>query len=158
MKGKISLKEFILGVKEELKEASVEGSRNPFLELSQVELEAEFGLDAKASAEGGFKFLVRVGGETSASQLHKVKLIFSPIRESVAFEVSSSHSTDHLPNMSTASLPTEASGPFSHGPYFLQTPEVRISPVIDIDKIVDKVMQKSRAIKKRGTSSDEEGE
>jgi len=58
MKGMISLKDFILGVKKELQEASTEGSKNPFLELTQVELEAEFSLDATASAEGGFKFLV----------------------------------------------------------------------------------------------------
>lgn len=48
----ISLKEFITGVKQELQEASAEGAKNPFLELTQVELKAEFGMDAKASAEG----------------------------------------------------------------------------------------------------------
>jgi hypothetical protein len=44
-----------------------------------VELEADFELEAMASAEGGFKFLMKVGGQTTASQAHKVKLIFSPL-------------------------------------------------------------------------------
>lgn len=77
MEGGISLKDFILGVKKELQAASAEGSVNPFLELTQVELEAEFGLDAKGGV--GFDFFVKVDGETTAKQLHKVKLVFSPI-------------------------------------------------------------------------------
>lgn len=79
MEGMISLKDFILGVKKELQEASSEGSKSPYLQLNQVELEAEFGLDTTASAEGGFKFLVKVAADVGATQLHRVKLIFSPL-------------------------------------------------------------------------------
>jgi hypothetical protein len=96
MEGKISLKNFILGVKNELQDAAAEGSKNPFLELTHVELEAEFDLDATASAEGSFGFFVKASGETSASQAHRVKLIFSPIsaNNAMMFAVSPSDTTD----------------------------------------------------------------
>lgn len=80
MEGNISLKQFILGVKKELQEASKEGSQDPFLQLDTVELEAEFALDAKLAAEGKFCFFMKVEGETGGHQSHKVKLVFSPIK------------------------------------------------------------------------------
>lgn len=80
MEGGISLKEFILGVKEELLNASAEGSKNPYLELNNVELEAEFELDLTGGVGGGLGIFVKAKIEGSAKQSHKVKLIFSPIK------------------------------------------------------------------------------
>lgn len=79
MKGKIDLKDFILGVKEELVQASKEGSQKPFFELTEVEMEASFSLEASAEAKGGFKFLVSIQGGTNAEQSHTVTLKFKPI-------------------------------------------------------------------------------
>ena len=79
MKGNIDLKKFITGVKEELVQASKDGSTNPFFELPEVELQTEFSLEASASAEGGFKFLIKVGAGTTAGQSHKVLLKFKPL-------------------------------------------------------------------------------
>nr|MBV6629650.1 hypothetical protein [Oceanococcus sp. HetDA_MAG_MS8] len=77
MKGKISLKEFILGVKNELVEASESSADRPFFELMEVRLDAAFHLEAKAGAK--FKFLVEAGGETNAKQQHAVTLVFKPL-------------------------------------------------------------------------------
>ena len=89
MKGRISLKEFIHGVKNEIIDAA-ETSENPVaFEIVEVELEAAFALDAKA--EGSFSLFVKLGGETSASQSHKVKLKLMPLKQkneidSISFE------------------------------------------------------------------------
>ena len=78
MKGNISLKEFITEVKEELKSAI--DNDDPFFVLGDVELEVTFGLDATAKA--GMKLVVfDLGGETTATQTHKVKLTLSPFVE-----------------------------------------------------------------------------
>ena len=78
MKGKISLSEFIKDVKEDLKKAVDED--DPFFFLDEVELEVAFVLDAKAKAGGKF-IVVDVGGETKASQTHKVKIKLTPFVE-----------------------------------------------------------------------------
>lgn len=79
MQGGINLKAFILGVKQELVEASEEGRKDPRFELAEMELEAEFSLEASAEAEGGFRFLVKVAGEAKGAQTHKVRLLFRPL-------------------------------------------------------------------------------
>lgn len=156
MKGGISLKDFILGVKEELKEASTEGSKNPFLELTQVELEAEFGLDAKASGEGGFKFLVKIGGETTASQLHKVKLIFSPINDNVAFALAP---TDYT-SISSDSTPKPTIDITGHNPpskpYVFHIPSVPVIGKSDIDEIVNEAILKFQQLQKDSSNSNDD--
>ena len=157
MEGGISLKDFILGVKKELQEASAEGSKNPFLELAQVELEAEFGLDAEALAEGGFKFLVRVGGKASASQSHKVKLVFSPIKSSLAFAISPSDATEYpSPFFPSPSSPEQSGRPTPHGPYVFHVPG-EISRTIDIDELVEQALLKSQLSKLKEGGSGGEG-
>ena len=157
MEGGISLKDFILGVKKELQEASAEGSKNPFLELAQVELEAEFGLDAEALAEGGFKFLVKVGGKASASQSHKVKLVFSPIKSSLAFAISPTDPTDYPASFFPPPPSPGKSGQTTpHGPYVFHVPG-EISRTIDIDEIVEQAILKSQLSKvKEGGSGGED--
>ena len=173
MEGMISLKKFILGVKRELQEASAEGSKNPFLELTQVELEAEFSLDATASAEGGFKFLVKVGGETSASQSHKVKLIFSPIATGnpMMFAVAPEDATERATSASGTSsskpvgptfeiITPYAVGPANRrqnliGPYFMPQ-GFGFDQEKEIAEIVDKVMRNLNLPTKGGEGSDED--
>ena len=78
MKGNISLGNFIEQVKQELVEAQ-NNSDNPFYELNGVELEVAFTLEAKGSAKGKL-VVVELGGETSSSQVHKVRLNLTPIK------------------------------------------------------------------------------
>lgn len=139
MKGNISLKDFILGIKKELQDASAEGAKNPFLELNQVELEAEFGLETSGSVEGGFSFFVKAAAEGGASQSHKVKLIFSPIRSNFIFDIANPDSTDQTPGTLFDPLSGNAAthgSPKSPGPYFNTYPGVRIVPEIDMDEII----------------------
>ena len=76
MKGGISLKDFIQGVRKELEEARV-APEDAFFELDQITLEASFSLDV--SGKGGAKFVVLdVSGESKASQTHKVTLVLKP--------------------------------------------------------------------------------
>lgn len=78
MKGKISLREFIKDVKQDLKLAI--DKDDPFFFLDEVELEVAFVLDAEAKA--GAKFIVvDVGGRTKATQTHKVKIKLTPFTE-----------------------------------------------------------------------------
>jgi hypothetical protein len=142
MKGNISLKDFILGVKKELQDASAEGAKNPFLELNQVELEAEFGLEISGGVEGKFSFFVKATAEAGASQSHKVKLIFSPIRNNVMFSVAPSDSTDQTSGtpIEPFSITSASSGP---GPYFHSYPAIRIGPDIDVDELVRKTIDET---------------
>jgi len=79
MKGKISLKDFIHQVRDELVNAQDE-SKEPFYELEDVELEVAFALEAKGGAKGKLVVL-ELGGETKASQTHKVKLKLKPLKK-----------------------------------------------------------------------------
>lgn len=81
MKGRIDLKEFIMGVKKELVEASRERVGQPFFELTDVEMETEFSLEASAEAEGGFKMFVSLKGSTKAFQSHKLTMKFKPLSD-----------------------------------------------------------------------------
>lgn len=80
MKGSISLGEFIEEVKKELRQAQ-ETSKEPMFQLSEVNLEVSFGVDASAKAEGKLMFFVDLSGEAKASQLHKVSLKLTPLEE-----------------------------------------------------------------------------
>ena len=82
MKGDISLGDFIKRVKSELVAAQDKGG-TPFFELKEVELEVSFVLDAKASAEGQL-LVVKLGGETTATQTHKVVMKFLPLPQSTS--------------------------------------------------------------------------
>lgn len=78
MKGKISIKEFIKSVKEEIRESI--DDENPLFELTNVELEVAFQLEANAGA--GFKLVVfDASAETTATQTHKVTISLTPISE-----------------------------------------------------------------------------
>jgi hypothetical protein len=78
MKGNISLKSFIEEVKNELRESI--NADDPFFVMGDVELEVSFALDAKAKV-GAKLFVLDVGGSTTATQTHKVKLTLSPFEE-----------------------------------------------------------------------------
>lgn len=78
MKGMISLVDFIKEVKQELR-AAVDKD-DPFFEMGDVELEVTFALDATAKA-GAKLFVVDIGGETKATQTHKVKVKLHPFIE-----------------------------------------------------------------------------
>jgi hypothetical protein len=78
MKGKISLVEFIKEVKAELRSAV--DNESPFFEMGEVELEVTFALDVGGKA--GLKLVVaEFGGETKATQTHKVKIKLHPFVE-----------------------------------------------------------------------------
>lgn len=79
MKGMISLVDFIKEVKKELRAAVDED--DPFFEMGDVELEVTFALDASAKA-GAKLFVVDIGGETKATQSHKVTVKLHPFLES----------------------------------------------------------------------------
>lgn len=146
MEGNISLKKFIFGVKRELQEASVEGSGNPFLELTQVELEAEFGLETSGGVEGGFSFFVKATADAGASQSHRVKLIFSPIKNNIMFAVSPPESTDQVTGETTYQLPSNSAKPSPQtprGPYFSVLPDFQFAPKINVDEIVKKAISEA---------------
>lgn len=144
MKGNISLKEFILGVKRELLEAAEEGSKNPFLQLNQVELEAEFGIETSAAVEGGFSVFVKAKADAGASQSHKVKLVFTPIKGDLGFQyflpnvtgVPDGTESDTMPPI----LPTRQGGPYFHV-------YPRAMPVVDMDAFVQEAVRKALADK-----------
>jgi len=76
MKGKISLKDFIKSVKEEI--VSSLDSETPFFEISKVQLEASFEL----SAEGGADFnlyVIDASTKANATQTHKVVIDLTPL-------------------------------------------------------------------------------
>jgi hypothetical protein len=75
MKGKISLKDFIKEVKQDLIDAI--DNENPFFEMREVELEVAFSVDAEAKA--GAKFIVQVGAAAKSTQTHRVKLKLTPL-------------------------------------------------------------------------------
>jgi hypothetical protein len=78
MKGKISLKEFIYQVKDELRAAQQSPDGDAFYELEGVELEVSFALESKA--DGKVKLVVvELGGEVTATQTHKVTLKLTPL-------------------------------------------------------------------------------
>lgn len=75
MKGNISLKDFIKGVKEEL--ISSLDNETPFFEINDVQLEVSFGVEVEA--EAGFKFFVfDAKAKGGASQSHKVTINLTP--------------------------------------------------------------------------------
>jgi hypothetical protein len=78
MKGRISIKEFIQRVKEELVDAQ-DKTGSPFYELNEVTLEISFALEATGKA--GFDlYVVELGSEAKAQQSHKVSLKLTPLR------------------------------------------------------------------------------
>lgn len=78
MKGNISLTDFIKEVKGELRAAI--DNEDPFFEMGEVELEVTFALDIGGKA--GVKLVVLdLGGETKATQTHKVKIKLHPFVE-----------------------------------------------------------------------------
>ncbi len=79
MEGGLSLSDFIAGVKKELIQASKNGANEPFFELTEVELEANFVLGLSATAKGGLDFFVKLEGTTSGTQTHRVKIKLKPI-------------------------------------------------------------------------------
>jgi len=180
MEGGISLKKFILGVKQELQEASAEGSDNPFLELTQVELETEFSLETSGGVEGGFSFFVKASAEAGASQSHKVKLIFSPILIDNTTMHEASPSSPSSPSSPTDQPPAPASGTSSKrsgkpifvtiplvgstgrhqnptGVYF--TPHVVFDPKMDIDleEIFKRTLLDLNKPNKKGGGSEDGG-
>ena len=74
----ISLKDFIKEVKEDLKSAIDE--KEPFFVMEEVELEVSFVLNTEGSASAKL-VVVDIGGQTKASQMHKVKIKLSPFLE-----------------------------------------------------------------------------
>ncbi|MBB3141229.1 trypco2 family protein [Halomonas organivorans] len=77
MKGNISLGRFIAQVKDELK-SSQSDPADAFYELTDVQLEVTFALSTKGGAKGKL-VVVELGGETAASQTHKVILNLKPL-------------------------------------------------------------------------------
>lgn len=78
MKGKISIKDFIKSVKAEILD-SIDDD-NPLFELTNVELEVAFQLEANAGA--GFNLYVfDASAETTATQIHKVTISLTPFIE-----------------------------------------------------------------------------
>jgi predicted MPP superfamily phosphohydrolase len=76
MKGKISLKEFIGDVKKDLIDSI--DNEDPFFTLDSVELEASFALEVDAKGNASF-VVVSIGAGSKASQIHKVKLVLTPL-------------------------------------------------------------------------------
>ena len=75
MKGKISLKDFIQEVKEDLRSALNES--DPFFTMDKVTLEVSFGLEIETGGEA--KFVVfKLGSKAKAEQTHKVTLELTP--------------------------------------------------------------------------------
>ena len=75
MKGKISLKDFIQEVKDDLRAAV--NDDDPFFIMENVKLEVSFGLDIEAKT--GAKFVVfDIGAKTKAQQTHKVTIELTP--------------------------------------------------------------------------------
>ena len=75
MKGKISLKDFIQEVKDDLRAAV--NDDDPFFIMENVKLEVSFGLDIEAKT--GAKFVVfDIGAKTKAQQTHKVTINLTP--------------------------------------------------------------------------------
>ena len=78
MKGKISIKEFIRSVKDEILESIDE--ENPLFELTNIDLEIAFQLEANTGA--GFKLYVfEANAGAKATQTHKVTISLSPFVE-----------------------------------------------------------------------------
>ena len=80
MKGRISLKDFIHGVKRELLDTSESSKGVPAFEMTEIELEAEFILETVGKLEGGFAVFVKAEGEVTTSQTHKVKITMRPLK------------------------------------------------------------------------------
>jgi hypothetical protein len=84
MKGRISLKDFIHSVKNELLDTSASSEGVAAFEMTEIELETEFVLDTSAKGEGTLAFFVKLSGEATASQSHKVKVKLKPLRPASA--------------------------------------------------------------------------
>ena len=95
MKGKISISDFIHGVKKELVEAQTD-SGTPFYELEEVTLEISFALEVTGKAKMNF-YVVDVGGETKATQTHKVQLKLIPLEQPLKDKASQGRSSGGAP-------------------------------------------------------------
>lgn len=78
MKGKISIKDFISSVKSEILESI--DDENPLFELTGVELEVAFQLEANAGADFNL-YVFDASAETTATQTHKVTISLTPFIE-----------------------------------------------------------------------------
>lgn len=139
MKGRISLKDFIHGVKRELLETSASTEGNAAFEMTTVELETEFVLEASAKVEGGFAFFVKAEGGTSASQTHKVKITLRPLKSGAAIGFGAGQATTEsfefkAPTVSAIGAPMFVSSPDSYPqngfPYVHFDPSRQISGTI----------------------------
>ena len=72
----MKLRDFIHEVREEL--LAAENESDPFFELGKVKLEINFALEAKGEAKAKL-VVVQLGGETTASQTHKVTVTLNPL-------------------------------------------------------------------------------
>lgn len=106
MKGDISLGDFIKKVKRELVTAQ-DKAGTAFFELKEVELEVSFVLDAKASAEGQL-LVVKLGGETKATQTHKVVMKFLPLPQSAPALLPTGPAYSIGPRLSEGPVPAAA--------------------------------------------------
>ena len=106
MKGDISLGDFIKKVKRELVTAQ-DNAGTAFFELKEVELEVSFVLDAKASAEGQL-LVVKLGGETKATQAHKVVMKFLPLPQSAPALLPTGPAYSIGPRLSEGPVPAAA--------------------------------------------------
>lgn len=83
MKGNISIGDFIHQVREELV-AALDKSGDPFYELEEVNLEISFALEAGVGTKMKF-YVVELGGDTAATQTHKVSLKLVPLGTSRSY-------------------------------------------------------------------------
>lgn len=77
MKGNISLADFITKVKDELVSSQC-SPEEAFYELTDVELEVSFALAVTGKAKGKL-VVMELGGESSATQSHRVRLKLKPV-------------------------------------------------------------------------------
>ncbi|MDP1996490.1 MAG: trypco2 family protein [Gallionella sp.] len=83
MKGNISIGDFIHQVKKELV-AALDKPGDPFYELEEVNLEISFALEAGVGTKMNF-YVVELGGDTTATQTHKVSLKLVPLGTSRSY-------------------------------------------------------------------------
>lgn len=85
MKGRISLADFIIEVKQDLISAQ-DRSGNGYLGLSEVTLEVSFAVDTSAKA-GANLYVVDFSTTAKAQQTHKVVLKFHPIPQEEPLDI-----------------------------------------------------------------------
>ncbi len=79
MKGKISLKDFILDIKKELEEAQTKNLEEAFFELKEVNIEVSFVIDSSIKGSGKF-IVVDAEGTAKSTKTHKVSIKLDPIK------------------------------------------------------------------------------